>query len=56
MTQNPTAGHIPEETRIKRDTCTPIFIAALFTIARAWKQPRSIDSSEVENHGAFYSE
>ena len=29
-----------EETRIKRDTCTPVFIAALFTIARTWKQPR----------------
>ena len=29
-----------EETRIERDTCTPMFIAALFTIARTWKQPR----------------
>ena len=29
-----------EETRIERDTCTPIFTAALFTIARTWKQPR----------------
>ena len=28
------------ETRIERDTCTPVFIAALFTIARTWKQPR----------------
>ena len=28
-----------EETRIERDTCTPIFIAALFIIARTWKQP-----------------
>ena len=28
------------ETGIERDTCTPIFIAALFTIARKWKQPR----------------
>ena len=28
------------ETRIERDTCTPMFIAALFTIARIWKQPR----------------
>jgi len=26
-----------EETRIERDTCTPIFTAALFTIARTWK-------------------
>ena len=29
-----------EETRIERDTCTPMFIATLFTIARTWKQPR----------------
>ena len=29
-----------EETRIERDICTPMFIAALFTIARTWKQPR----------------
>ena len=26
-----------EETRIERDTCAPVFIAALFTIARTWK-------------------
>ena len=32
-------GIHPEETRIERDTCTPIFIAVLFTIARTWKQP-----------------
>ena len=29
-----------EETRIERDTCTPMFIAALFTIARTWKPSR----------------
>jgi len=29
-----------EETRIERDTYTPVFITALFTIARTWKQPR----------------
>ena len=29
-----------EETRTKRDMCNPMFIAALFTIARTWKQPR----------------
>ena len=28
-----------EEIGIERDTCTPVFIAALFTIARTWKQP-----------------
>ena len=25
---------------IEKDTCTPVFIIALFTIARTWKQPR----------------
>ena len=28
-----------EETRIERDMCTPMFTAALFIIARTWKQP-----------------
>ena len=35
----PLLGIHTEETRIERDTCTPMFIAALFTIARTWKQP-----------------
>ena len=30
----------PEETKIEKDTCNPMFIAALFTIARMWKQSR----------------
>ena len=29
-----------EETRAERDTCTPMFFAALFILARTWKQPR----------------
>ena len=29
-----------KETRTERDTCTPMFIAALFTISRTWKQLR----------------
>ena len=36
----PLLGIHTEETRIERDTCTPKFIAALFIIARTWKQPR----------------
>ena len=36
----PLLGIHTEETRIERDTCTPMFIVALFTIARTWKQPR----------------
>ena len=38
----PLLGIHIEETRIERDTCTPVFIAALFTIARIWKQPRFV--------------
>ena len=36
----PLLGIHTEETRIERDTCTPMFIAELFIIARIWKQPR----------------
>ena len=36
----PLLGIHTEETRTERDTCTPMFITALFTIARTWKQPR----------------
>ena len=36
----PLLGIHTEETRTERDTCTPMFIAALFIIARTWKQPR----------------
>ena len=35
----PLLGIHTEETRIERDTCTLMFIAALFIIARTWKQP-----------------
>ena len=36
----PLLGIYPEETKIEKDICIPLFIAALFTIARTWKQPR----------------
>ena len=35
-----------EETRIERDTCSPVFTAALFIIARTWKQPRCPSADE----------
>ena len=38
--ETPLLGIYPEETKIEKDTCIPLFIAALFTIARTWKQPR----------------
>ena len=36
----PLLGTHTEEIRTERDACTPMFIAALFIIARTWKQPR----------------
>ena len=34
------------QTKIEKDTCNPVFIAALFTIARTWKQHRCPPTSE----------
>ena len=49
----PLLGIYPEETKTEKDTCIPLFIAALFTIARTWKQPscllRGMDK-EVVGH------
>jgi len=42
----PLLGIHTEETRIERDTCTPIFIATLFIIARTWNQLRSPSADE----------
>ena len=36
----PLLGIYLEETKIEKDTCTPMFTAARFTIGRTWKQPR----------------
>ena len=42
----PLLGIYPEETKIEKDTCIPLFIAALLTIARTWKQPRCPPTDE----------
>ena len=42
----PLLGIHTKETRIERDTCTPMLIAALFTIARTWKQSRCPSADE----------
>ena len=36
----PLLGIYPEKTMTRKDTCTPVFIAALYTIAKTWKQPK----------------
>ena len=35
-----------EESKIEEDTCIPLFIVALFTITRTWKQPRHPSTDE----------
>ena len=42
----PLLGIHTEETRSERDMCTPMFMAALFIIARTWKQPRCPSADE----------
>ena len=42
----PLLGICREETKIERDTCILLFIAALFAIARTWKQPRCPSTDE----------
>ena len=42
----PLLGIHTKETRIERDTYTLMFIAALFIIARTWKQPRCSSADE----------
>ena len=42
----PLLGIYPEKTIIQKDTCTPIFIAVLFTIARSWKQRKCPSTDE----------
>ena len=36
----PLVGIYLEENIIQKDTCTPVLTAALFTIAKTWKQPK----------------
>ena len=42
----PLLGIYPEKTIIQKESCTTVFITALFTIARAWKQPKYPSTDE----------
>jgi hypothetical protein len=44
----PLLGIYPKECKsdYNKGTCTPMFIAALFTIAKLWKQPRCPTTDE----------
>ena len=45
----PLLGINPKKTKtlIRKDTCSPMFIAALFTIAKIWKQPKCLSIDEL---------
>ena len=52
----PLLGIHTKETRIERDMCTPMFITAVFTIVRTWKQPRCPLSDEwIKNLWYIYT-
>ena len=42
----PLLGIYPEKTIIQNNTCTPMFIATLFTIVKTWKQPKCPSTDE----------
>ena len=42
----PLLGINQDKPIIQKDTCTPIFITALFTIAKTWKQPKCPTTDE----------
>uniref|UniRef100_A0A4X1TH24 RNA-directed DNA polymerase n=1 Tax=Sus scrofa TaxID=9823 RepID=A0A4X1TH24_PIG len=42
----PLLGIYPEKTTAQKDTCIPMFIAALFSIAKTWKQPKCPSTEE----------
>ena len=52
----PLLGMYRKKTIIRKDTCTPVFIAALFTRARTWKQPKCPLTEEwIKKVGYIYA-
>ena len=50
----PLLGIYPEKTMTQKDTCTPMFIAALYTIAKTWKQSKCLSTGEwIKNCGTY---
>ena len=46
-------GIYPEKTMTRKDTCTPMFTAAQFTIAKTWKQPKCPQRSGYRRCGTY---
>ena len=52
----PLLGNYPEKTMTHKDTCTPMFTAALFSIAKTWKQPKCPSTEEwVQKMWSIYT-
>ena len=52
----PLLGIYPENTIIQKDTCTPMFTPALFTIGRSWKQPKCpLTDKWIKKMGYIYT-
>ena len=43
----PLLGIYPKKTIIQKESCTTMFIAALFTIARTWKKPKCPSTAQL---------
>ena len=50
----PLLGIHSEKTITEKDRCAPVLTAALFTIARTWKQPRCPSTDEWIKKGVVY--
>ena len=42
----PHLGIYPDRTIVQKDTCSPVFTAALFTVAKTWKQAKCPPTEE----------
>ena len=52
----PPLGIYPDKTLIQKDTCTTVFIAALFIITKTWKQPKCPSTDEwIKNTWYIYT-
>ena len=51
----PLLGIYPDKTLIQKDTCTPMFIAAPFTRAKTWKQPKCPSDEWIKKMWYIYT-
>ena len=54
--ETPLLGIHTKEIRIERDTCTPMFTAALFTTARTWQQSRCLLADKGKGSCGTYTQ